>query len=164
MDPVEEQLLARINRAELVKATMQKSGGREWCVNSEHIRGFECIILILRSPATGKCWAARFPLDQDLVMIEYKEVKPLKYISQHFPDIPVPRLQGYCENPDNSVGAAYMLTDWIEGYSLELWDTQNPPETVKHVIMQQLAGILIEMLTAPAEKDAQFYGRSTRAL
>lgn len=164
MVPEEQLLLTRINKSELEKIAEEKSSGKLWRVESDYIRGGGCIILILRSCATDETWAARFPTDQDFPMVEESEVEPLEYTLKHFPGIAAPRLHGYAADRANSVGAAYTLVDWIKGQPLEPWNTQHPPKALKRRVIKQLVGFMARMLTTPAEKDANFYGKVSSGL
>ena len=156
-----DQILSRLNKDALLAVACSLAGGSHCHLDGSPILRTSWAILIVQFPSESKRWAARIPIDQECSFLE-TSVQPLEFVARNYPDLPAPRLHGYVDAGtlgDNPVGVAYMLVDWLEGRSMKPWDLNDPPVSVRRKVLDQVADIVLEMLSRNAADDhILFYG------
>jgi len=120
------------------------------------------MVLRIRFPNSGTLWAGRIPSDQEY-SFHAVSIQPLMFIARNHPSLSAPRLHGYFDAGaagDNPVGVAYMLVDWIEGEPMPPWSLKDPPVLMRRKVLDQLAEIILEMLSLTTfDGDILFYGK-----
>ncbi len=158
MDPSKD-LLSRINRDALLQI-VSSIAAEPGCQYDSDKPMVTCgyVIFVICFPQSGRRWGARFPFDQEFPFSSFA-IEPLQYVARAFPDLPVPRVHGFCEpGQDSPVGAAYMLLDWIDGSPLNPWDLDTPEVAIRRKILDQLADFILEMVLKEASEGILYYG------
>jgi len=154
------ETLEKLNKDALLHTATSLSSGSPCYFIGEPITQSSCTIFVIKFPGENKCWAARIPEDQEYSL--QISVKPLEFLAHNLPNIPAPRLHGYFDagvERNNPVGVAYMLLDWIEGKHMPVWSLASPTVPIRHKLLDQLAGMMLDMLSNnKIEGDIPFYG------
>lgn len=106
----------------------------------------------------GVCWADKMvELDDPRGLYAMKAIST---VEKHCPDIPVPKVMGWCERKLN-----HYFTEWIEGKTLSEWVLDNDPFSaivkIPENVVTSLAEFVYNLTTCPIpkEKCKNLYGR-----
>ena len=158
-----DHILCQLNREALLQTASSLANKLPCHFVEAPIFRDHCMLLVIEFRDAKKRWAARNPIDQDYSFLEIS-VRPLEFVARRHPSLPAPRLHGYFDAGavgDNPVGVAYMLVDWMEGVPMEPWSLDDPPVPMRQKLLDQLAGMMLEMLSMTVvDEDILFYGDS----
>ncbi|KAI9669571.1 MAG: hypothetical protein M1817_004614 [Caeruleum heppii] len=156
----ETSVLRKVNRDALLGRATSLANGSECHFVGDPIRRVDLAILKIYFPGQGTTWAARIPYEQDWPFYEVS-VRPLEFLACHHPTILAPRVHGYVDvgAGENPVGVAYILMDWVDGNHMQPWSLSEPPLPTRHRVLDQIADIMLEMLSKNAVNgDITVYG------
>ena len=144
-----DEILAKVNKHALVKhASALNQNKRCFILGAPIVRPKQAILRIF-FPRVNKCWAARFPVDQQSSFYE-SSIVPLLYIGNSPVGMLAPRIHDYVDGgiwaAQNPVGVAYILMCWIDGSPMQPWTMDNPPGNARRCILDQIADLMLGML------------------
>ena len=155
-----DNLLSRINLDALLQVISSQAPNEPKChyVSNKPVVSSGYLIFIIEFSQSGQRWAARFPFAQEFPFAAFT-VEPLQYIARNFPELPAPRVHSYSEpGQESSIGAAYVLLDWVDGFPLEPWSLESPSVATRHKVLHQLADFMLQMTLKSASKGISYYG------
>jgi hypothetical protein len=91
----------------------------------------------------GVIWAARLTTQEWIPLLQASFVA-LDYLQTYCQDVLAPRLMGMCLS-NNSVGAPYIMMDWIPGHELDGWSAEFPPKGCRQRLLKGLAASLLAL-------------------
>lgn len=153
-----------LSRIALLRRASTLNHGLKCSFVGDPIERVDQTILRIHFPGNGTTWAAKIPFEQQWPFYEIT-VRPLEYLARKHPGIPAPRVHGYVDaggvqGEENLVGVAYLLIDWMEGSHMQPWGVSEPSLSAKHRVLDQLADLMLGMLSknAAVDGDIHFYG------
>lgn len=160
---MESAIIDKVNKDALLQRASSLANGSPCHFLDNPIQRVDQVILRIYFPNEDKTWAAKIPFDQEFSFYEIA-VQPLEFLARQHPGIPAPRVHAYVdvggpEEGENPVGVAYMLIDWQDGKPMQAWSLSEPPVETRHKVLDQIADLMLEMLSKDAvDGGIRFYG------
>jgi len=129
------------------------------CIKVNYVdRGFNNLVHIVKS-GNDKSYVIRLigPRPRFLKKLKTEaEVAGIHYLTQRFPDLPVPKVLGFCSSKELSgINAEYILMEKLPGRSLDVvWDSMDTKGKCK--IATQCGNVLVSMMSPRFDKLGSF--------
>jgi len=129
------------------------------CVDVDYIdRGFNNLVYVVKS-GNDQSYVLRLigPRPRFLKKLKTEgEVAGIHYLAQRFPDLPVPKVLGFCSSKELSgINAEYILMEKLPGRSLEdVWDSMDTQGKCK--IAKQCGNVLVSMMSPRFDQIGSF--------